>query len=512
MSALPNDLSRLAGAGDSAIADAPMPMPLPPDLQPVEPFPLAALPDTFRPWARDVAERMHCPPDFVAVPMLVAAASLVARRVAIRPQTQTDWTEKGNLWALIVGRPGLMKSPAMSAALEPMEKLEERANEFFSNQVEQHRTQALHAKIRSEEAEKSARAVIRKNPAADIAALLHHDDEPDAPVRKRYVVSDATYEKLGEILCANPEGVLSVRDEMRGLFLHLAREESAPARAFYLQAWSGGRYTFDRIGRGTVTVADARLSMIGGIQPGPLSELIHMARRGASDDGMLERFLIAWPDSPGQWREVDRWPDSSARRVARAAFDRLDALSADAIGAERDRDRDGEQRGMPYLRLSGDARALFSEWREEFEKTITSAENDGLHGALSKFRHHVPALALMLHVVDSGAGPVSVTAVERALALSDYFESHARRLHGSGTRTTLRAARSVLDRARAGQLPAAFTARDVYRNQWAGLGDRVVVGDALDLLAAHGWLTEVTAETGGRPTVVYVLVEAARRG
>ncbi|MFO1213676.1 MAG: DUF3987 domain-containing protein [Burkholderiaceae bacterium] len=87
------------------------------------------------------------------------------------------------------------------------------------------------------------------------------------------MVADATYEKLGEIFVSNPGGVLSVRDEMRGLFLHLAREESATARAFYLQAWSGGSYHFDRIGRGTVTVDDARLSMIGGIQPGPLSDL-----------------------------------------------------------------------------------------------------------------------------------------------------------------------------------------------------------------------------------------------
>ena len=512
MSALPNDLARLTDAGKPQPSEAPRPTPLPPELQPVEPFPMGALPDQFRPWVADVAERMACPPDFVAVPQLVAAASLVARRVAIRPQVRTDWTEKGNLWALIVGRPGLMKSPAMSAALEPMERLERRAGEAFNKLVEQHRTQALYAKIRSEEAEKSARAVVRKNPAADLAALLQLDDEPDAPVRKRYIVSDATYEKLGEILFANPEGVISVRDEMRGLFLHLSREEQATARSFYLQAWSGGSYPFDRIGRGTVILPDMRLSMIGGIQPGPLSELVQQARRGASDDGMLERFLIAWPESPGAWREVDRWPDSAARSMGRAAFDRLDALSADDIGAERERDPDGEQRGMPFLRLSGEARALFSEWREDFERTIASAENDGLHGALSKFRHHVPALALMLHVVDSGVGPVGVAAVERALALADYFESHARRLHDSGRRTTLRAARAVLDRARAGQLPDDFTARDVYRNQWAGLGDRVVVGDALDLLAAHGWVTEGTAETGGRPTVVYRLVEAARHG
>ena len=82
------DLARLCDAGAVSIE---APMPLPPALLPVEAFPLAALPEAFAPWVGDVAERMQCPPNFVAVPMLVAAASLVARQVGIRPQQRTDW-------------------------------------------------------------------------------------------------------------------------------------------------------------------------------------------------------------------------------------------------------------------------------------------------------------------------------------------------------------------------------------------------------------------------------------
>ncbi|MBV8501880.1 MAG: DUF3987 domain-containing protein [Paucibacter sp.] len=257
-----------------------VPQPLPAELMPVDPLPMAALPDAFRPWVQDVAERMQCPPDFVAVPMIVAAASLVARRVGIRPQSRTDWTERGNLWALIVGRPGMMKSPAMSQALAPIDRLEARAAADFNAQAADHQAKTMAAKLRADNNLKTARDALKKNSRADVAELLKPEDESGEPTRRRYVVNDLTYEKLGEILAANPDGVLSVRDEVRGLLSSLAREESAPARAFYLQSWSGGRYTFDRIGRGTVTVEDARLSIIGGIQPGPLSELIQQARRG----------------------------------------------------------------------------------------------------------------------------------------------------------------------------------------------------------------------------------------
>jgi hypothetical protein len=434
---------------------------------------------------------------------MVAAASLVARQVGIRPQARTDWTERGNLWALIVGRPGIMKSPAMAQALAPLERLEARAAEVHRQALQDHLQGATLRKLKAEAAMKQARAALKKNTEADVSDLLDAEAEGEEPVRQRYVVADATYEKLGEIFLTNPGGVLSVRDEMRGLFLHLAREESATARAFYLQAWSGGSYAFDRIGRGTLTVDDLRLSMIGAIQPGPLGDLIQQARRGAADDGMLERFLIAWPDSPGAWRDVDRWPDSESKRAAWEAIDRLDTVTPAELGAEVDTGFDGEPKGLPYLRFAEDAREAFAEWRGELEAKLRGAEAEGLEGALSKYRHHVPALALTLHVLDGGVGPVALPATLRALALAAYFESHTRRLHGSGRRTAVRAARALLEKIKTGDLVAPFSARDVYRPQWANLSDRAAVGDALEMLVAHGWLLETALETGGRPTTVY---------
>ncbi len=502
------------------VADAPqpetaMPKPLPDELLPVEAFPLAALPEAFRPWVTDVSQRMNCPPDFVAVPLIVAAASLVARHVRIRPQARTDWTEPGNLWALIVGRPGIMKSPAMAQALAPMERLEARAADEYRRAISDFTEAKPLRDLRAEASKKAARAALKKNAQADVSDLLKREADDDEPIRRRYVVADATYEKLGEIFACNPGGVLSVRDEMRGLFLHLAREESATARAFYLQAWSGGSYHFDRIGRGTVTVEDARLSMIGGIQPGPLADLTLQARRGAADDGMIERFLIAWPDSPSTWKDVDRLPDNDAKRKAWEAFERLDGITPDALRAEVQTDFAGEPQGLPFLRFTDDAREAFAEWRADLEAKLRGADLGSLESALSKFRHHVPALALALHVVDGGTGPVALTPTTRALALADYFESHARRLHASGRRVAVRGAHAILDKARAGDLPDPFTARDVYRNQWAGLADRVVVADALDLLVAHGWLAETTIAAGadgGRPTTIYTPTEGARHG
>ena len=500
-------------AQTTPLEPAPMPQepePLPPELEPVQAFPVEALPDRFRPWVEDVVEKMQCPADFVAVPMLVAAASLVARRVRIRPQARTDWSETGNLWGLIVGRPGAMKSPAMSRAMAPVNRLEARAATDFNEAMAAFEANALAAKLKGEAALSNARALLKKDPSGDISALLRRQDETPAPTRKRYLVNDLTYESLGEILAANPDGVLGGRDEMRGLLLTLAREENAAARAFYLQAWSGGRYTFDRITRGNVTIDDVRLSLVGCIQPGPLSDLVRQARRGAADDGMLERFLIAWPDVSNEWREVDTPPNAAAQELAFGVFERLDRLTAEDMRAEPDGNR------TPYLRFADDAREAFSEWRHELERKLrTELVGEGLEGALSKFRHHVPALALTLHVVDGGIGPVNIASTLKALELADYFESHARRLHGSGRRSTIQACRAILHRSKSWDLPDPFTARDIYRRGWSGLTDATTVADALEMLTAHRWLTDATIPAGivgGRPMTVYSLTQGVERG
>ena len=82
------------------------PQPLPAILPSVEPFNPAFLPEAFRPWVEDVAERMQCPIDFPAVAGMVALAAVVGRQVGIRPRQQDDWIVVPNLWGVVIGRPG----------------------------------------------------------------------------------------------------------------------------------------------------------------------------------------------------------------------------------------------------------------------------------------------------------------------------------------------------------------------------------------------------------------------
>jgi putative DNA primase/helicase len=486
------------------------PRPLPPELLPVPPFPVEALPDTLRPWVADVAERMQCPPDFVAVPLIVGASLLAGRVARVRLRRRDDWTEPANLWAAIVGRPGMMKTPAMRAALAPLDELETAAREDFEAEAERYRVEALAAKLRGEALQAEAKKALRADRGADVSALLADAEEPEPAQRRRFMVNAPTWEKLHALLADNPGGLCMVRDELSGWLHDMGREEQAEARSFFVAAWSGGGFTVDRIGRGTVTALDMRLSVIGAIQPGPLAHVMRGRSGTRADDGLAERFLVAWPDDPGEWRDVDRTPNSTARDAVRAAFRRLDRTTWESVQAELPRHPDGTPAGAPFLRLDEGAREAFAEWHAELEGRLRAPNPDAAESALAKFRRHVPALALTLHLIDGGTGPVTEAAMLRALALGDYFESHARRMHCSATHGAVRAARAILARVRAGDLAAGFTAREVYRRGWSGLSEPELVNAALDLLALHGWLAETVTETGGRPATTYRLSEGAR--
>ena len=77
---------------------------LPDTLPAVEPFDPELLPTPIRKWIVDIAERMQCPLDFPAVGSMVAIASLVGRKVGIRPKRRDDWQVVPNLWGAVVGR------------------------------------------------------------------------------------------------------------------------------------------------------------------------------------------------------------------------------------------------------------------------------------------------------------------------------------------------------------------------------------------------------------------------
>jgi len=492
----------------------PKPEPVPSTLSPVEPFNWLLLPDKLRAWVEDISDRMQCPPDFVAVAVMVALGSIVGRQLGIRPKAFDDWTVVPNLWGVVVGRPGVLKTPAVAEALKPLRGLEVEARAKHEDAV---REWEAEAEVRAVEKKVRADHLKRelKKPGADRTALAQGlvTGEPDEPQRRRYVVNDTTVEKLGEILAGNPNGVLLYRDELTGFLRGLDRDGRESDRAFYLEAWNGdGRFTYDRIGRGTVDIEAACVSVLGTTQPGPLREYVRSMRDGrGGDDGLLQRFQLAvWPDVSTGWENVDRRPDRAAAEVARALFDGLARLDPTPLGAETD----GEG-GLPFLRFDPSAQVMFDEWRSGLERRVRSAEeHPALESHLAKYRSLVPALALLIHLAGEGCGPVKEEALATAILWVEYLEIHARRLYAPVIGTDAAPAAALAKHLRKGDLEDSFTRRDVERKGWSGLR-KEDVERATDTLEDLGWIRaeeDEPGDRGGRPTVRYRINPLVREG
>jgi len=504
------DLREFLGVDQEAPWDEPEP--LPEELLPVLQFKYDFLPVSFRDWIRDTSERMQCPRDFAGVGAVIALAAVVGRKIGIRPKKYDDWLVVPNLYGGVVGHPGLLKTPVLEEVMIPLKRLASSSRESFKKVSEEWETQKSVRDVKEKAfLEQMHKATNTGKNTEDIEAkLLSLKKESTPPVEHRYIVNDPTIESLQKILSENPMGVLLYRDELSGWFRLMDRQGRENDRGFYLEAWPGtGSYTSDRIGRGKTHIQSVCLSILGGIQPGPLSKYVNEASlNGAGQDGLLQRFqLLVWPDPPGDWEHVDRAPNKQARNKAYDVFQRLNALDPVAIGAETE-----EEGGIPFLRFDGDAQPVFDTWHENLEtKKLRSGEDPMIVAALAKYRSLIPSLALLIHLADDGTGPVGKISLLRAIQWGDYLESHMRRIYRGMDAPCFSSARSLLKKIHEGEIRDGMTLREIARKGWSGL-DRGSLSATLKILDQYNWarLETIKPPTGRKSEVLRINPEAMK--
>jgi putative DNA primase/helicase len=480
------------------------PEPLP-ELPEVPPFSYEFLPGELRAYVQDISERMQCPPEFAAVGTMVMAGSAIGRKLGIRPKQSDSWTVIPNLWGMLVGRSGVMKSPALAESLAPIKRMEKLAFDQYEEELEEFALTERAEKIRASVVEQQAKKELSKNKGANLNAMLRSDAEIVEPVLRRYIVNDSTPEALCETLKNNPQGVMVERDELIGLLRSMDREGNQEARALYLTAADGDKsFTVDRIMRGSGRhIEGLCVSIVGGIQPGVLAAYVRETQRsGAGDDGLLQRFgLMVYPDVTEEWKNIDRKPNAEARDAVRNLIERLCNLTPEAVGAETD------GYGVPFVRFDSSAYGLFVEWLTDMERKLRFGDDHpSIISHLSKYRKMVPALALINHLSEGGTGPVTEDAISRALLFSEFLEAHARRVYSYAARPDFDAAKTILAKLRSGKLPIEFTARDVYRPGWSGLTTAPEADAAIKVLIDFKWITEkpMPPDSTGRPTRLFV--------
>ena len=134
------------------------------------------------------------------------------------------------------------------------------------------------------------------------------------PKQTRIRIEDTTIEAAQEVLKDSSDGVLCLRDELSGWFgsmdKYAGHRGAATDRGFWLQAWNGGTYSYNRVSRGAGLIENLSVCVLGGIQPEPMRKLAS----DTVDDGLIPAYYSDHGSSRRNW---DRRADARYRKAIR---------------------------------------------------------------------------------------------------------------------------------------------------------------------------------------------------
>lgn len=251
---------------DASDGDAPKNEPrdlAPADLWGVFPapaLPRGLLPKVIEDFALIQAEQMGADAGGLAAAALCVCCAAIPDDIRVKVKRYDDWHESARIWVALVGDPSTRKSPILSAAERPLRAIDG----------------ALY------------RDFIRRK--GDYDALKKDEKaEAERPRQTRKRLEDTTIEAAQEVMADSPQGVLVVQDELSGWFGGMDRYSNGKGRdrSFWLQAFNGGVYAYNRVGRGAGMVENLSACVLGGIQPEPIRGIV----ADAHDDGLVQRLF-----------------------------------------------------------------------------------------------------------------------------------------------------------------------------------------------------------------------------
>lgn len=452
-----------------------------------ETFPVDTLPELLRPVVTQVSKSIGCDPGYTALPILAVAAAAIGNTTRI--ELKRGWTEPSVLWAVLVGRSGQMKSPALEFALKPAQKFQTAALKQFETTKRKHEGDV-------------ARYELEVKAWRKQRCLGDPPEAPKEPVAIRFLCSDATVEAVAMLLRDQPRGMLLERDEVAGWvggFDQYKQGKGADV-THWLEMHRAGPMVVDRKTSNPrqITVPKAALSVLGGIQPGVLKRALEEKYR---DNGLAARLLFVNPPrAPKVWTEEDVPPELEAvwEEALAALYLIPQALDADEAPVPR------------VLRLSPEARTEWVAFYNELNLAATCMGED-LAAAWSKLESYTTRFALIIELLRRACGEtveselVDLTSMRSAITLARWFGREAERtyaeLSASDVELTVRD-RVILIRRRGGEV----TVREWQRIR--SLPGATEAEEQLELLVEHkvaDWEITPAGPSGGRPSKRLVL-------
>ena len=356
-------------------------------------FPLEVFPQTMQSVILDMARYENYKAEFIATAMLSAVSAALGGTYRIR--IKGEWQSNAALYIILVGRPGLGKTPPLEAAYRPIRKHDYALFKAYETELEVWKAAGENGK---------------------------------KPVLRRTVVSDFTPESLLLTHNNNPRSVAILVDEIMGMFNSANRYTNGQLIEQLLTAWSGGALDVTRVSSTIpIHIEQPCINIVGTTQTKRVHELL---TKGFEDNGLLDRFLFVLPKS---WK-MSKWTDWDDGGVDRAALPaaRWEQILSKVLALDYDI---GEEERMPHvLSMDREAKEYFYSWWNRKVERINLIEDDAeVDSREMKHPAQVARLALLMQVLRYASGDgnlqsVDTASVKAAIRLNGYFEDSYHRI------------------------------------------------------------------------------------
>ena len=362
-------------------------------------LPLDAFPDRIQEIILNLARYENFNVEYTASIILSAVATAIGNSCHIR--IKGEWKTCPSLYMMLVGRPGLGKTPPLGFIYKPINEYDDRLHEKYNEEYDEYE-----------------RAMSAGKHGSDGEAQLLKK-----PNFVTTVIYDSTPEAMMNIHQHNQRGITLVVDEILALFNSVKRYNSKNNLIEdLLTAYSGQPLKIIRKSESRpVLIKNPCINVIGSVQTNMLQEVF---RAEFLANGLLDRFLFVYPKN----RKISGWRREERNTARPDIMNQWRTIINRILSIPCILDDKGTTVNPRILTMSDDAEEYFYEWYNGIIDAVNAIEDDAdVESRKMKLNGHVARLALLFQVMkwatDSGDMQyIERDSVESAIRMVDYYE------------------------------------------------------------------------------------------
>lgn len=363
-------------------------------------IPLDVFPAKLQDMVLVLARQENYSIEYTMTSLIAAASTAIGNAVNIR--IRGGWVSSPILYLILVGRPGMGKTPPLDFAFRPIRKRDAKVIKQFKIDMENY-----NSILESQKGKKDERPPL-----------------PPKPILKRTIISDFTPEVLIRALNDNPRGVTVYVDEIMGMFNAVNQYSKGQLIEQLLTAFSGKPLDVSRCSMPIpIHIERPFINIVGTMQTTRVHELVD---KGYKDNGLLDRIIFVYPSS----QEISDWQtdeDSTS-----SSFEKYSILWEDIINRICEicfiTEENNEYALQSVLNFSTEAGAYFTDWRNDLIHKVNQIKDDSMvDSRVMKTPIIAARLALVFQILRWACGEVhkdfvDIDSTKSAIRLSTYFE------------------------------------------------------------------------------------------